>query len=287
MIWTVLELLRSATTHLAEHGAEDARLDAELLLARVLGCDRVGLYVAHDRPVGDEDRAAFRELVRRRSRGEPVAYILGQREFHGLSFQVDRRCLVPRPETEHLVDEAVRRLRSRPPDAPAPRILDLGTGSGCIAVSLAREFPGAHVTAVDLAPEALEVARRNAQALVPDALLRFLEGDLFSPVPPGESWDLVLSNPPYIGDAEWGDLPTEVRAFEPPLALRAGPDPWIYYDRILGGVRGRMSPGGAVILELPGDPSPPVGRWSPLLAPETPLRVLADLAGRPRVLVAG
>lgn len=270
----VLELLRAARDHLAARGFDSPRLDAELLLARVLQCDRLQLYVAHDRPVSDEERAAYREMIKRRASGEPVAYILGEREFYGLEFQVDRRCLVPRPETEHLVDEALALVRGR----ERPRIADVGTGSGCIAVTLAHEIPGATVIAVDQETDALEVASANAGRLVPNADVVFLQGDLCDPLRGRGPFDLIVSNPPYISTAEMAELPSDVREYEPVTALQSGEDPIAYHLRLIAEGLPLLAGGGALVMEVGVD-------GAERLRKHVALRAVPDLAGVERVVV--
>lgn len=269
-----MELLRAATDHLAARGCDSPRLDAELLLARALACDRLNLYVAHDRTVSDGERALYRELIKRRASGEPVAYILGEREFYGLTFHVDRRCLVPRPETEHLVDEAVSLLRGR----DRPRVADVGTGSGCIAVSLAHQVAGASLFAVDADEDALDVARANAARLVPDADVTFLRGDLCAPLREHAPFDLIASNPPYITTAEMKELPKDVRGFEPDSALRAGEDPIAFHLRLVEEGLPLLSADGALVMEVGED-------GAERLRKHVDARSVADLAGIARVVV--
>jgi release factor glutamine methyltransferase len=270
----VLELLRAAKDPLAARGCDAPRFDAELLLSRALGCDRLGLYVDHDRPVSDSERALYRELLERRGTGEPVAYILGEREFFGLMFHVDRRCLVPRPETEHLVDEAVALLSGQ----DRPRVADVGTGSGCIAVSLAHQFGGARLFAVDAQADALDVARANAARLVPDADVTFLCGDLCAPLREHAPFDLIASNPPYITTDEMAELPKDVRDFEPVSALEAGEDGIAFHLRLVEEGLPLLSAGGALVMEV-GEGG--ADRLRKLMD----VRSVADLAGIPRVVV--
>lgn len=270
----VLEILRAAKDHLAARGCASPRLDAELLLTRALECDRLDLYVSHDRPVSEEERAQYRELVKRRAAGEPVAYILGEREFFGLTFEVDRRCLVPRPETEHLVDEAVSLLGGR----ARPRIADVGTGSGCIAVSIAHEVPGACLVAVDAHEDALDVARANAARLVPDADIRFVCGDLCAPLRDDGPFDLIVSNPPYISTAEMAGLPKDVRDFEPTSALHAGEDPIAFHLRLVEEGLPLLAEGGALVMEVGEDGAERLRRHGEV-------RSINDLAGVARVVV--
>jgi len=281
--WTVLELLRAATEHLAARGGDDPRLDAELLLAQVMGTDRLGLYVEHDQPVDDAVRTGLRALVKRRAAGEPVAYILGRREFHGLDFEVDGRCLVPRPETEHLVDEVLAVVASR--RWPSPRVLELGTGSGCIAVSLAHELGKVRVVATDVSEDALAVARANAARLVADADISFRVGDLWEPAAGDGPFELVVSNPPYISTAEMERLPVDVREYEPGPALDSGSeDPVAFHRRIIAACGDLLAPDGVALFELPDEGAAILAPWLAELS-EFRCRTVSDLAGIPRVLV--
>jgi release factor glutamine methyltransferase len=276
---TVLELLRRATGHFAARGIETPRLDAELLLASALGLDRLQLYVHFEKPVVESERAAYRELVRRRAnRREPVAQILGRREFWSLLLEITPEVLVPRPETETLVAAALERLPER--DA-ALSVLDVGTGSGAVALALASERPAARVVASDVSPAALELAARNAEALGLAGRLRFAAGDLFEPVA-GERFDLVVSNPPYLADSERGGLAPEL-AHEPSEALFAGPDGLAVLRRLVAGAPACLAPGGVFACELAPTQVPQVADWC-RAAGLLDVRVHRDLAKRPRVV---
>lgn len=284
--WTVLELLRWTAQHFAERGIETARLDAELLLAHALDCDRLRLYVDHEKPVGEAERARFRELVRARA-GErvPVSILLGRREFWSLPLAVTRDVLTPRPETETLVAAALDAL----PDAEAEwAVLDVGTGSGAIALAIARERPKARVTATDVSPAALAVARGNAEALGLAGRVCFLEGADFAPVAAalaaGARFDAVLSNPPYVARRDAATLPPELR-HEPEIALFGGEDGSDVLRRLAAGVAGALAPGGFAAFELDPRQADAVAAWlrdAGLV--ETALH--RDAAGRPRVVSA-
>lgn len=214
--WTVLELLRWTESFFTARGLESPRLDAEVLLANALGSTRLELYTDYAKLVEPDERAAFRELVKRRARREPVAYLTGTREFYSLTFEVTRDVLIPRPETEHLVETTLTRLG----DAEHPaRVLDLGTGSGNIAVAVAVNAPHATVDAVDISPAALAVAARNAERHGVEGRITLLEGDLFRAVEEGAKYDVVVSNPPYIAADDYEELMVDVRDFEPKGAL--------------------------------------------------------------------
>jgi release factor glutamine methyltransferase len=225
----VVELLRWTADHFASRGIETPRLDAECLLAHALGTTRLRLYLDFDKPVTGAERAAFRELVRRRAAERvPVALLVGEREFWSLPLRVSPAVLVPRPETETLVAAALDLLPGR--DAPW-RVLDLGTGSGAVALAIAHERPASVITATDISAEALNIAQENAERLGMAERIRFLQGDGPDPVW-GETFDLVISNPPYVAERDRGGLAPELR-HEPALALFAGEDglallvPWI------------------------------------------------------------
>jgi release factor glutamine methyltransferase len=208
---TLGEVLRGATEYLAGRGIDTARVDAELLLARALGLTRIELYTQHDRPLSEAERAAARELVQRRGRREPLAYVLGDWDFRRLTVKTDRRALVPRPETEIVVERCLALLEG----VEAPRIADVGTGTGAIALALKQERPDAHVVAIDISADALELARENAAAN--ELEIELVEGDLLAgTVGP---LDLIVSNPPYVGADELDALEPEVRDWEPRGAL--------------------------------------------------------------------
>jgi release factor glutamine methyltransferase len=279
--WTVLELLRSTTSYFEQRGIETARLDAECLLAGALGCERLQLYVDFEKPIAPAERAGFRELVLRRGRDRvPVALLLGVREFWSLPFAVTSDVLVPRPETETLVSAALDFLPD--PDGEY-RVLDLGTGSGCVALALASERPKARVTASDISEPALQIAAKNAEELHLSERVRFLRGDLFVPVQK-ENFDLVVSNPPYVARASAGELPPEL-AHEPETALFGGEDGLDVVRRLVAGVGSVLQPGGALALEI--DPAQVQAVHSCCRqAGLTDVQTLRDLTRRPRVVTA-
>lgn len=245
--WTVLDVLRWTTSRFDERKLATPRLDAEVLIAAALGLPRVQLYVQFERPLEAAELAAIRENVRRRQAGESVAYVVGRKEFFGLEFAVDARVLVPRPDTETLVDEALGRLRERPAEAPPAVIADVGTGSGAIIVALAKQLPGARAFAVDRSAAALEVARANAARHA--VAVEFVEGDLTAPLHEHAPFDLVAANLPYIPTAELAGLAPEVRA-EPVGALDGGPDGLALVRRLVADAPAVLAPGGALVLEI-------------------------------------
>jgi release factor glutamine methyltransferase len=244
-----------ATDDLRSRGSSSPRLDVELLLGLVLKLDRVQLIVDADRPLSKDELAAYRALHRRRRAGEPVAYLRGVREFYGRNFRVDARVLVPRPETEILVETALRRTRALSLSA---RVLDLCTGSGCVAITLARERPTTRVVAVDLSEGALVVARENATRLGVTHQIALLRSDLYAALDPGARFDLITANPPYISELEIPSLPPDVRDFEPRLALAGGEDGLAVVRRVVLGARSFLAPGGVLALEVGAGQAPEV-----------------------------
>lgn len=277
--WTVERLLRWVSDDFRSRGIETPRLEAELLLCRALGWDRIRLIMERDRELDDDERARFRSLVQRRRKREPVAYILGQREFFGRSFRVDDRVLVPRPDTETLVETALRRTRD---EYLAGRLVDLCTGSGCVALSFARERPTWVVRATDISPEALAVARENAVRLGAAWNVELLLGDLFEPLG-DEQFDAITANPPYIPSAEIASLPPDVRDHEPRLALDGGADGLDIVRRIVSQAPSRLSASGLLALEIQFDQHEKVSALMQA-AGFAAIEVDRDLAGLPRVV---
>jgi release factor glutamine methyltransferase len=275
--WTPLRLLAWTQEFFAKKDVDSPRLTAEILLAHALRCDRVRLYLDFDKPLGEPELATYRDLVRRRAEGEPAAYLVGRKEFYGRPFQVDARVLVPRPETEHVLEAALAVLPE------GGRALDLCTGSGILGVSLALERPGARVIATDLSEDALAVARENARVLGAGVELR--SGDLYGALGEGEPpFDLIVSNPPYVPRGELDTLSREVRR-EPRLALDGGDDGLALIRRIVAGAPARLSPGGVLVIEMHESHQDVL----PRLCVEAGLaraEARKDLAGLPRYVVA-
>jgi len=239
---TIVEVLKLSADYLQKHGADSARLDAELLLAHALKLRRLDLYLKFDRTLGEAELTAYRGLVARRAKGEPVAYLVGHREFMGLDFEVTPEVLVPNPDTEPLVLRAIEWTRAR--GGPV-RAVDVGTGSGCIAVALAHYVPAVSVCATDVSAAALEVAGRNAERLGVGERVAFTQGSLLEPV--GGAVDLVCANLPYL--AAEAKLPAEVTA-QPARALYAGDGGSALVVRLLADVPARLCPGGKVLAEI-------------------------------------
>ena len=247
--WDVLKILNWTKGYLSEKGVENPRLEAEWMLCEALSLDRVGLYLNFDKPLSDAELAIYRGMVGRRGKREPLQYILGTQEFMGLDFHVSPAVLIPRHDTEVLVAEAVKR------GAAARRILDIGTGSGCVAIALAKALTDAEISGVDISAEALEVARDNAERN--GAKVKFFQGSLLEPFS-GERFDMIVSNPPYIPAAELATLQQEVRGFEPPGALDGGADGLDFYRRITADARDHLNPGGWLLFEVGAGQAPQV-----------------------------
>lgn len=243
--WTVRKVLTWTTGHFEKKDVDAPRLTAELLLGHVLGCTRVRLYVDLDRPLTAEELATYRGLIGRRIQGEPTQYLVGEKHFYNRTFVVDARVLIPRPETELLVDEVLQHL---PPQAPS-RVLDLCTGSGCIALSLAAERPYASVWAVDLSTDALDVAKLNAERLGVGPRVTLREGDLFRGLPEDARFDVIVSNPPYVASGELAGLQREVQR-EPRLALDGGDDGLVLIRRLVAEAPRWLKAGGHLAMEI-------------------------------------
>jgi len=280
--WTVGRLLTWTTDWLGTRGSDSPRLDAEVLLAHVRGCPRIMLYTAFDTVVTDAERGRFRELVKRRGDGEPVAYLVGAREFFSLPFGVTNDVLIPRPETEGLVVRAID--LGRP--AAAPRIVDVGTGSGAIAVAVAKHLPRATLAATDTSPAALAVARANAERHDVADRIEFVEADLLADPRLDGPWDVVVSNPPYVRDDEFAALPRDVRDHEPRAALVAGPTGVEVVARLAAEAAARLVPGGWLLVEI--GPSTASAAEAVLAAQPglEPGPTLKDMAGLPRIVQA-
>ncbi|NLF06949.1 MAG: peptide chain release factor N(5)-glutamine methyltransferase [Pirellulaceae bacterium] len=276
--WTVGRLLNWTADYFKQREADSPRLDAEVLLAHALGCRRIELYTRFDETPGEAARSEFREFVRRRGEGTPVAYLVGSREFYSIDFRVTPDVLIPRPETELLVvavldlakaegngsgfsgqDSALETGGSgvpvsppvpRPPSpAPPISIADVGTGSGCIAVSLAKHLPACRVTALDISPAALAIASENARSHGLDDRVEFAESDLLAAVG-ARRFDFIVSNPPYVADGEWASLSRDVRDFEPRGALAAGPRGTEVIERLIPQAAEHLRAGGHLLIEI-------------------------------------
>ena len=248
--WTVLRLLQWTTDYFRDKGSESPRLDAEVLLAHARDCSRVALYTAFEEEPDEEQRTALREMVRRRGEGAPVAQLVGYKEFYSLRFRVNEHTLIPRPETEHLVIEALDWLKARSDRDTPVDVADVGTGSGAIAVSIAVHSPAAHLVATDVSSDALKIAQYNANEHAVADRIEFVASDLLTEVASPEQFDLICSNPPYISEDEYAELSREVREHEPVSALLAGPKGTEVIERLVESANRRLKPGGQLIIEL-------------------------------------
>lgn len=280
--WTVRRVLEWTTSHLQKHGSETPRLDAEVLLAHARGCRRIQLYTEYDAELPEAVRARMRELVQRRAQLEPVAYLVGHREFFSLDLVVTPAVLIPRPETETLVIEVLAIAKT----LPRPHILDLCTGSGCVAIAVARNCPGARVTATDRSPAALEVARTNVQKHRLDEQITLCCGDLFAAVADPERFNIVVSNPPYVPTGEIAGLSADVRGFEPKEALDGGTDGLDVIRRIVAEAPRRLTSPGWLLLELSPEQAPAVRQIATETGCYTEIDLIKDLSGHYRVLRA-
>lgn len=278
--WTVGKIIDWTTAHLKKHGSETPRLDAEILLAHARHCPRIQLYVHYNELLSEAERATMRDLVKRRAQAEPVAYLVGHREFFGLDFRVSPAVLVPRPETESLVLELIAAAKP----VAIPRILDLCTGSGCIAIAAAVNLPNAAVTATDVSADALAVARENADRHGALARIRFLEGDLFAPLMASDQFDVIASNPPYVSDTEMATLPADVRLHEPHQALRAGPQGLDVIARLIAGAGQHLAPAGVVLIEISPEQADAVTELVQQARAFDAPRLIKDSSGQPRVI---
>lgn len=280
--WTLGRLLDWTARFLAEKGSEFPRLDAEVLLAHAQGCRRIELYTRYEEAAGEAVRERFKELIRKRIEGCPVAYLVGRKEFFSLEFEVGPAVLIPRPDTETLVMKCLELAR---PQA-APEIVDVGTGSGNIAIAVAKHHAGARITGIDGSADALAVAQRNAVKHGVSDRIQFLRGDLLTPLPAGARFDFILSNPPYIAEKDWEKLPVGVRQYEPRVALDGGPDGYQVVTRLIEQAGSHLRPGGYLIVEIGAPQEERVRQlfeqWPGYeLAP-----TVRDYSGHPRVVLA-
>jgi release factor glutamine methyltransferase len=284
--WTIGRLLQWTSDYLKQHGSESPRLEAEVLLAHARNCKRVELYTSFGEQADEALRTRFRALVKRRAEGVPFAYLVGKREFYSLDFRVTPDVLIPRPETEFLVIALLDLIKTAPADQAPIDIADVGTGSGIIALSVAKHAPRVHATAIDISPAALAVARENAERLGVSEQVEFVESDLLAALPADRKFDFIVSNPPYITTDEFAALAPEVRDHEPQLALVAGPRGMNVIERLVPEAADRLRPGGTLLLEI----SPMLQQQVESLLAADPKWDLApttkDLAGHARVVVA-
>ena len=280
--WTVRRVLEWTAGHLRKHGSDTPRLDAEILLAHARGCQRIQLYTQFNEPLSDAVRGTMRELVQRRTKAEPVAYLVGVREFFSLSFRVTRDVLIPRPDTETLVMEILDGVKG----LPSPRVLDLCTGSGCVAVAVAKNCRTARVTATDISHSAIEIARENVSRHNVVDRVDLVESDLFAGIPRGSNFDLIAGNPPYIPSAEIDLLDAEVACHEPRLALDGGADGLSVLRRIINAAPEFVAAKGLLLLEFTPEQAESLTAILIEHGGYDEIVIRKDLAHRPRVLKA-
>ncbi len=246
MTWTILSVLDWTRAHFESKKLSSPRLDAELIMGHALSLERVMLYAHFDRPLGQEELTAIRGLVARRARGEPMAHLVGKKEIWSLTFEVTPDVLIPRPDTETLIELCVTKMKTR----ETPVIADVGTGTGCIAIALAKELPAAKVTAIDISPKALAIAEKNRERHAMNERVSLVESDLLASIPENADFDLIAANLPYIAREEIPKLMRDVKDFEPHLALDGGPDGLDLVRRLVLEARTRLREGGVLALEI-------------------------------------
>jgi release factor glutamine methyltransferase len=280
--WTIRSILHWTADFFDQKGIPSARLDAEVLLAKSLNVERLYLYLNMDRPLEPQERVRYRELVSRRAQREPIAYITGQKEFWSVLLETDAGALIPRPETELLVEVTLRQLT----DVTTPRILEIGTGTGAIAIALAKERPDASITAVDVSPDALEIAARNVNNADAAACVALLESDLFRNIEEKVCFDAICSNPPYVPTGDRDTLQPEIRQFEPWLALDGGPDGLSVIRELTAQAPLFIRDGGSFIFEFGDGQEALVTALLESSGRFTDIEVHPDLSGKPRVACA-
>lgn len=274
------QALTSAIDKLTAARVGSSRMNAELLLMFTLGCDRAYLYAHPERPLTSEELARYHDLLAQRAQGMPAQYLTGHQEFWGMDLIVTPAVLIPRPETEHVI-ETVLTLARAEPNSPLG-IVDVGTGSGCIALALAKELPAAIIDATDISAEALAIARANAARHELDSRIHFAQADLLAGMP-AAAFDFVISNPPYVGNSEEDQVELEVRKFEPRTAVFSGPTGMEVIERLIPQAHAALKPGGWLVMEISASVAESVRRQ---LGEWKDLRITEDLQGIPRVASA-
>jgi release factor glutamine methyltransferase len=274
-IWRVIDIVRWATDFFRSKGIESPRLNIELLLCELLGIGRVEIYSQFDKPLKEYELARLREMVKRRAKREPLQYIIGHTEFLGLKIICTPQAIVPRPETELLADQAIKTAK----EMPRRKILDIGCGSGCISIAIAKQFPGAEITAVDNSKDSLRLARRNANLNQTDNIY-FMQCNIFENISFNEKFDIVVSNPPYISNEEFSKLEPEVRIYEPAAALTDSGEGLAFYRRYAEIMPKLLLPGGVFILEIGAGQS----REAELIFSDFEFSWIEDLAGHKRII---
>jgi len=280
--WTTRALLEWIAAAFDRAGVDSPRRAAEFLLAHVLGCERLRLYMDPDRPASEVERDRLRTLVRRALHGEPLQYLLGTWSFFGVELACDARALIPRPSTETLVEHILQHAR-RPDAAPIRRIADIGTGAGSIALALAMNLPNAHVIATDISADALELARENVDRHGLAGRVELRRGDLLEPLA-GQTFDVIASNPPYIPDDEWQRVPAIVKDHEPATALRGGADGLDVVRRVLTEGPALLQPGGWLVVEVAARTARDAAQLAGVQTGMTDAAVLQDSDGLDRVV---
>jgi release factor glutamine methyltransferase len=286
--WTVRRILEWTSGYFTRKDLDAPRLSAELLLSHVLAAPRIKLYTEYERPLSEEQLTRMRTLVQRASEEEPIAYLTGRAHFFSLEFEVTRDVLIPRPDTETLVENVLQTVRHQP-GLESPRVIDLCTGSGCIAAALAHNLKTSTVLATDISPKAVEVARRNIERLGLAGRVIVEEGDLFEPLErmvDVQPFDLIVANPPYIRTADIETLDRSVREYEPMQALDGGMDGLTLHRRVLEQAPARLTPGGRVYLEIAFDQGEAAREVAANYPAFEDVRILKDFGGRDRVLTA-
>jgi len=282
--WTTRRLLAWIREALGERGVDDARLCAEMLVAHVIGCERLRLYMEADRPASAEELATLRDLARRALRHEPVQYLVGEASFYGIALKADKRALIPRPETQTLVDEAVAAIREV--GDRAPRVADVCTGGGCVAIAIARLAPSAEIDACDVDPDALALAGENIERTGLGDRIATHHGDLLEALPAGVVYDAIAANPPYIPDDEWEAVAANVRDYEPEHALRGGEDGLAFARRLIEGAPDRLCARGVLAVEVASTRAREAADLAEASGRYADVGVVRDFMDRPRVLVA-
>ncbi len=284
--WTILKVLRWSCSYLEARGVSEPRPSAEVLLAHCLGGSRLDLYLHYDQPLGENELSCYKKLLKRRLAHEPTQYITGRQEFWSLDFLVTPAVLIPRPETELLVEVAAAYLQGQRAEETSVRLIDVGTGSGVLAVVLAKEHPQAQVTALDQSWEALCLARQNARRHGVEERIRFIMGDLLAALRPEAQFDLIVSNAPYVPTAEWLCLPSDIKDYEPRLALDGGVDGLDVIRRLVQAAPGYLKAGGLLALEVGQGQSAAVEQLLAHGGAFTPAEIRRDFQYIPRVVSA-
>lgn len=284
MTWTISSLLDWTTIYFTNHKIEEPHLEAEILLAHALGIKRIQIYTMHDRVLSDEELAAFKKLILRRIKREPTAYIIGYRPFMSLDFNVTREVLIPRPETEILVEKAIDLIKEIQKDGVS--VLDIGTGSGAIAVSIAKYSASANIWATDISKAAIETAASNANNHGVSERITFLSGDLFSPIDKNQKFDIIASNPPYIPTSDIEALQPEITQYEPVRALDGGPDGLAYYRKITAQAPAYLSEKGHLLIEVGAGQADNVAEIVRTTGTFSGITKIQDHSGVERVIIA-